>query len=297
MWLKALMKIFMFINEAIKYSNSTENDIYKNYPYKHDLKELKEIFSNIIQYTQNQELKKSLEIILILISHKNGDIRASALGKLFFLMDDESIQRLIIKELKNMLHNRESFSEFADHSLDSISAEIYKIEIIEIFEDILSKLNDTIKFDVVRSKFSFSIFSQDRKVSTVPETDDTQMMILPANLFNKFLCWFHTFNFRIDKMAPYLDENKGFHNKKLIKHEITSYFHLQNLEFSKNDSLQRLASFYAITSMEKGHLRRLIALLDDDDTKVRQIGVNALIKVVKKILTNCDDKNLSDNFT
>jgi len=110
--------------------------ICNDYPHKQNFKELKEIFSNLIQYTQNQKLKKSLEIILILISHKNEDIRAYALGKLFFLMNDELIQKLIIKELKNMLYNREDISEIADHSLDSISAEIYKIETIEIFLNI-----------------------------------------------------------------------------------------------------------------------------------------------------------------
>jgi len=47
--------------------------------------------------------------------------------------------------------------------------------------------------------------------------------------------------------------------------------------------------------MENGHLRRLITLLDDDDdTKVQQIGVNALIEVVKNVLINSDDKKFRD---
>jgi len=94
-------------------------------------------------------------------------------------------------------------------------------------------------------------------------------------------------------MIPYSGEIKSFHGEELIEHEIISYFHLQNLEFNKNDSLQRLASFYARTSMENGHLRRLIALLDDDDTKVQQIGVNALIEAVENLI-NSDDKKFRE---
>ncbi|MEN4006292.1 MAG: hypothetical protein PQ964_02865 [Methanobacteriaceae archaeon] len=278
-------------NKVIKRFNNIENDIYNDYPHKHNFKELKEIFSDLIPYTQNQKLKKCLEIILILISHKNKGIRAFALEKLFFLTNDELIQKLIIKELKNMLYDgEEDTREIADHSLDSISAEIYKIETIETFLDILYKISDTVEFNVIKFK--------DKQSSIVSQTGTE------SNLFNNFLHWFHTFNIRIDGMISYLVRLSCFLQRRLlsgidgmisylveIKDE-DSYFHLQNLESNKNDSLQRLASFYARTSMENGHIRRLIALLDDDDAKVQQIGANALIEAVENILINSDDKKL-----
>ena len=91
-------------------------------------------------------------------------------------------------------------------------------------------------------------------------------------------------------MIPYFEEIENVHYENLIEHEMISYYQVSKLEFSKEDSLQKLASFYTQTFREKGHLRRLIALLDDDDRNIQQIGVNALTDVLKVLLNNSNQK-------
>ena len=48
---------------------------------------------------QSTGLKNGLEIMTTLLSHKKKELVASALGELFLMINDETIQKLVVKEL------------------------------------------------------------------------------------------------------------------------------------------------------------------------------------------------------
>ena len=58
-----------------------------------------------------------------------------------------------------------------------------------------------------------------------------------------------------------------------------------------------MAGFYASTFTERGHLRRLIFLLDDEDPEVQQIGFNALTDIVEVLLTDSAEKRIIKPLT
>jgi hypothetical protein len=66
------------------------------------------------------------------------------------------------------------------------------------------------------------------------------------------------------------------------------------LEFNKKEAMQRLASFYVNTFREKGHIRRLTALLDDEEYEIQQIGIDALTEVLEILLTHYNEKHVID---
>ena len=95
MELKSLIEKIMLINDNLGYSDNTEKLINKEYLLKDDsqtLKELEKLLSDSIKYTQSQELKLGLEIILLMISHKNENVRNAVLTKMFVLMYDGLIR-------------------------------------------------------------------------------------------------------------------------------------------------------------------------------------------------------------
>lgn len=105
MKLKSFIEKTILVNETVNTPNGIENNLNKNYSHGDEFysyNELENTFSNLIQYTEDRDLKFGLEIILKLISHKNENIRNSALSKIYFLIDDEYIQQIILKELKSM---------------------------------------------------------------------------------------------------------------------------------------------------------------------------------------------------
>jgi hypothetical protein len=290
---KSIIEKIIIVNKVSKHSYDEEKLLYKKYLPKDDfnnLEELEKIFKNSKECTQNKELKLGLEIILTLISHKNEDIKNSALGKIYFLVDDENVQEIIIKELKNRSHNKnEASSTSAQYSLDLIALEVHKLKIFEIIFKILAELRP--KVDKI--KFSLIIPSSPKTFSKeITEIRSKNEILYPNNLTNRILRIFRVLNRRIDRMIPYFEEIENIHYENLIKHEMNSYHQVSKLEFSKEESLQRLANYHAQTFKEKGHLRRLIALLDDEDYNIQQIGVNALTDILKALLNNSNQKFL-----
>ncbi len=297
MGLKSLIGKIVPINGAVNYSDVKKNVIYEKYPSKNDFqssKKLEEIFNNSVQYTKDQQLKLGLEIILTLISHKNENIKAYALGRIYFLIDDENIQEIIINELKNMSDNRNyDFNESIQRSLDLFTWEVHKFVIIDIIFDLLAELTGKIKYKLSRSKFSLNLPYSDIFFSTdMLEIRNKNEIFYLDNSLNVVLRIFRIINRRICRMIPYFEEIQYIDYENLIIQKMTQYNHTSKLEFSEEGSLQRLASFYAKTFMERGHMRRLIALLDDDDDKVQKIGVNALTELINFLLNTSNEKKL-----
>lgn len=296
MELKSLIEKITFVNDSLGYSDDTEKLINKEYLLKddlHALKELEKLITNSIKYTQSQELKLGLEIILILIFHKNENVKAAALGKLFILMDDGLIQALVLKELKNMSNSRDKDDqESVDHSLDLIASEIHKLEIVDATFDLLAESANVLKVKVSQFKDIIipSFYFLNRKSSAV--TSKIKGKITNYYLFKGLLFRFHVFSSQIDRMVPCLEEIEDTH-ENLIQPETTRYLAILNAKSSEKESLQKLTNFYASTFTEKGHLRRLIALLDDDDYDIQQMGVNALTDVVEFLLTDSNNKKFT----
>ena len=290
MGLKSFIEKIIVVNKNYGHVNNVKRLLYREYLPENDFKnleELKKIFNNLEEHAQNEELKLGLKIILTLISHKNTNITIFALEKIYFLVDDEYIEGIIVKELKNMSYNKNKDIHIAaQRSLDSIASEVNKLRTFEIIFGILSKLKCKINFKVDKSLFSLihrsKFFSKN--------TSEIRKIVCSSNLINRILRMVRVFSRLIDRIFPYVEEIESNHYEKLIEHEMIPYYHVLKLEFKREESLQGLANFYVRTFREKGHLRRLIALLDDDDGNVQQIGVNALIDVVKVLLTGFDQE-------
>lgn len=296
MGLKLVKEEIRNANDAFIYSDDTKRLIFKEYRSKDDylaLSDLEKILINSMDNTQSRELKLGIEIILILILHKDEKVRASALGKLFLLIDDEHIKKLIIKELKNIsYYGNDGSKKLAQQSLDLIATEINKLEMIESIFDLLTELLDKIKLKIVQPKFAVVIYLNNKK-NVSPNTSKSKMnrkIVYPDNLFGNLVCNLRIFKRRIERMIPYLEEMEDLSYESHIEHEII-YSNFLSLE-AKEDSLRKLAHFYSQTFMEKGHLRKLVALLDDNDYNIQQVGIDALNDVVEFLLTNSNEKKL-----
>lgn len=291
MELKSLIEKIMYVNDALGYSDNTKKLIDREYLLKDDsqaFKELEKLLINSIKYSQSQELKLGLELILILISHKNEDVKSSALAKIFILMDDGLIQELVVKELKEMSNNEnKDTNEFAEQSLNLIATEIHKFDVVDATFDIFSELKNKITFKM--SQFKFPIISLTYKQNSAGVSKDS--IFYNNSLFKGLSCKLRAITHRIDGMVPSLEEVENY-NKEFREYKKTKYLDVQNSKSSEKESLQKLAEFYARTFTERGHLRRLTALLDDDDYDVQQIGVNALTEIVEILLGSSAEKRL-----
>ncbi len=288
MELKSLIKKIMFMNEALGYSDNEEKLVNREYLLKDNsesFKKLEKLLINSVKYSQSQELKLGLEIILLLISHENENVKNSALTKMFVLMDDGLIQELVVKELKNKSNmGSKDVHESAEHSLDLIATEIHKFEVIDATFDTFIELKNIIIFKVSRFKFPFiSSVSYDKSNSTNVSTSGVK-----NGLFNKLSCKLRAFNRKIDRMIPL--EGIEDYNKNFIEYKKTGYLNVRNTKSDEKESLQKLADFYVSTFTERGHLRRLIALLDDDNEDIQQIGINALTEVIGSLLKDSTEK-------
>ncbi|MGB9936530.1 MAG: hypothetical protein ACPK7O_02320 [Methanobacterium sp.] len=276
MKLKSFIEKTILVNETVNTSNSAKNSINKNYLHGNDFyssNELEEIFSKWIQYTEDTDLKIGLKIILKLISHKNENIRISALSKLYFLIENEYIQQIILKELKNMPKNENRKS--AEYALESIALEVHKFELFDITSDLLVNVENKINLKL-RFKFLLNI-SNDLYNVILANIQSLSNLKEIKNLLK-------IFNPQISIMIPYLKDIDYMDNENLIKDEII--IDKSKMKINKGESIESLAKLYSLTFTEKGHLRRLITLLDDKEYEIQQIGVNSLINIVEAILRN-----------
>ena len=282
-------------NEAVNYPNSEMSRMYNENSPKKDLNSiynLEEILKSKIQFAQNDELKLGLKIVLTLISQKSKLSKAYALGKIYFLMDDEYIKEIIIKELKNLSHytNRKT-SECALNSLDAIALNLYKLTFFEIFINTIESLYDIIKF--YASKLSLiSLLST--KIGLKKESKTTIENYFYLEQYNDIIGKLLSFN-HLNSLTIYFDKIEDLNNEN-TENELLNQYQNQILEFNKNNALNGLASLYIHTFKEKGHLRRLIALLDDDDHNVQKIGIDALIEISKILLKYPNSNNTSSSL-
>ncbi|MGB9978828.1 hypothetical protein [Methanobacterium sp.] len=294
MELKSLIEKIMLINNTLGYSDNAEKLINKEYILKDNsqtLKELEILLVDSIKYSKSQELKLGLEIILLMISHKNENVRNAALTKMFVLLDDGLIRELVVKELKNESENGDKdSSESAEYSLDLIADEIHRFEVMDAVFDIFCRLKNMIalRFNQLGFLSVLSVYSHDKHNSLdISRTSIKNSVVHNNTLFNRLIRKLRALNRKIDRMVPYLEEIGNYDE---IGYKETSCLNIQNSKSSENESLQKLANFYASTFTERGHLRRLISLLNDNDEDIQQVGVNALTDVVEILLKDSTEK-------
>ena len=96
-----------------------------------------------METNQSTGLKEGLEIMTTLISHKKKTVVAYALGELFLMINDETIQKLVVKELMTLSHNHNpDVRKSAAYSLELISSEVYKLEIVNKLLNLFFNLRD-----------------------------------------------------------------------------------------------------------------------------------------------------------
>jgi hypothetical protein len=291
MELKSFIEKIMLVNDTLGYSDNTERLINRDYYLKDNsqtLEELEKLIIDSIKYSQSPELKLGLEIMLLLLSHKNENIRNSALAKMFVLMDDGLIRELVVKELKNISSSGDvDSSESAEYSLDLIAEEIHRFELVDAFFDMFCRLKNRVLFKV--SQFEFiHVYSFDKQSpDDMFENIIKNRVFQNSTLFNKLLCKLRALNRKIDRMVPYLEEIENYDE---IEYKELNCLNAQNSKSSEKESLQKLAEFYAATFTERGHLRRLIFLLDDEDYEIQQIGFNALVDIMGVLLNDSAEK-------
>ncbi len=110
-----------------------------------NIEELKNILYNLMGTNQSTGLKEGLEIMATLISHKRKELVASALSELFLMINDETIQKLVVKELITLSQDHDpDVRKSAAYSLEIISSEVYKLEIVNKLLNLFFNLKENI---------------------------------------------------------------------------------------------------------------------------------------------------------
>lgn len=294
-----------FLEKDFEHPSGSEWEIYqenllKNRPKTHH--DLEKNLKIAIDHTHKHSLKLGLEIILLLLSHPQKDVRAFSLGRLYPLITAESLRELIIKDLKDMRDDPQlNVIKAAQESLDGISGIVHNLVLADIISEVFVEFSvDLEKYGSThnihfQSPFSLhhlegenSFFNSKNKYIFAFIRRYRQLNVL----LDKIL-----FSNQLEELFPELTVMEEFSMGNILEEGIIPYSNISNFQWKPTDSLERLANIYAHTFMEDGHLHRLKTYLNDDDYHVRQIGVNALIEVVAFLL-NCPDeksKNLKDS--
>ena len=278
-----------------------------------ELTDLEMVLESLIKTTENQKSKIGLEIILVLISHKKKDVKACALGKLYILTHDKYLKKIAIKELKTLVCDENpQVGKCAQNSLELCASEANKLEITEIIIELLNGLNK----DIQTQKNSIKTHIKHRKS---PNTTTHNKLFLKS--FNKLFIKIpinkpeiklkerikHTYNMlnyltykysllsKISGLFLELNDINVLVEENFIEPKIIPYLTIAKFEVTQKDPINELATIYANTILEKGHIRRLEAFLDDEDYNVRRTGVTALTNAAN-MLINSKKENINRKF-
>jgi hypothetical protein len=249
---------------------------------------IKNLMKSLYESTDNNDLKMGLEIIVTLISHHKKEVVARSLGNLYILIQDESIRKLIVTELKEMkCDNNVSVRKSAEESLEIITGEVNKYMVFEFSFDILNNIFYNLD-DYIHTKISFikhnhnyiNKFNSKLKKRMLHSRLVENWNGMMYNFLKVMLVIDHNLKlFDIDMVD--MDE---YYVKNLDQPFIVPYSELSNIEVTNEFYFENLINIYAMTFREKGHLHHLKSLLDDDNYKIRRMAIDALIYALK-ILT------------
>jgi hypothetical protein len=284
---------------------SKEWQIYQEKLIKNGAKTHHDLEKNLkiaIDNTHKHQLKLLLEIIFILLSHPQKDVRAFSLGRLYPLITEESLRRFIIKDLKEMCDDPQiNVNLAAQDSLELISGLVHDLVlpniISEVFTVFLIDLEKETKIRVRNLQFLLN-------PSIHPHSDPNSLFHSHNRFIIAFVRKFRQLNILLDKtifsneleeLFPELEDVENFCMGNFTAEEIIPYSDIANTQWKPTDSIEKIANIYANTFREEGHLHHLKTYLDDDDYRVRRIGVNALLSVAEFLL-NCSDEKSAENI-
>ena len=283
--------------------NLGRKQIYKEYLNKNDLKELEDlemVLNSLIKSTLHQKSKVGLEIVLLLISHKRKDVKACALGNLYILARDKSFKNLAINELKSMIsdenpHVRKS----ALDSLELYANEANNLEVTEIILELLTRIRNNIqsmknniktsakRFKSLKVNSKLFLNTSGKLFNKIPiNTPKIKQQITHFYNILNYLTYKYTLFSKIAEMFPELSDIDVLFEENFIEQGIIPYSSISKFELKQKDPLNELATIYANTILEKGHLRRLEAFLDDEDYSIRMTGVNALTNTANILISS-----------
>jgi hypothetical protein len=244
-----------------------------------NMEDFKDIIENMIGSTDNYDLNNALKIVNTLISHDKKEVLASSLGNLYVLIRDRSIRELIVNELNEMrCHEKLSVRESAEESLDVITCELNKYEILDYgygivnhivskFENhtnfrsyfsikhrLLSKINSMIKSRIINSRFTVS-------------WDNMLYILLKIML---------VIDNDLDVFQMNTVEVDYYYENDLDKTFNIPYKELSQIEVSKYNYLERLAIVCAVTYRENGSISHLTGLLNVENYEVRHMAIAGL---------------------
>ena len=262
------------------------------------VEDFKCIIKNLIESTEDNDLNNALKIVYTLISHDKKEVVASSLGSLYVLIQNKSIRELIINELNDMRYDeRLSVRKSAEESLDVITCELNKYEILDYAYEILnhmvskldnynyfkgyfpskynplSKINSMIKSKIINSRFSVSWDNMMYNLMKIMLVIDNDLDIFQMN--------------KVD-MDDYYQNN-------LDKSFSMPYNELSQLEVPTESHFDILSTVYAVTYRENGSISHLAGLLNDENYKVRHMAVAGLCHALKGLShfqPNLPDENL-----
>lgn len=286
----------------ILYSSKYVNDFFKI----RTLEDLKKETKILIDSTEDPDLKTGLQIMLKLISHEKKDVVAYSLGKLYTMIHDEKTRKMILNELNEMKGFRDqSLQNTIDQSMDIIEYEMDSYKVFDLSMDIIHRMvsnmscNTKKLFEFVQLDLS-SITKNGNKF-------ELSMKKFIRSLISNHKLMVHWNDMMYSLMELFIEMDGNMHVLDISCEEIDDYFlntadteilpynELKEIELTNENYLHTLADVYATTFRENGHITHLLKYLDDEDYKVRLVGVRALIYVLKK-LTNFEDKSPYKNM-
>ena len=245
----------------------------KEYPSDSNFKtfaELKSFIEYLIETTEDQDLVTSLNIISNMIFHKNKVVVASSLGQLYLIIHDNDVRELMITELSEMMNDDDTYvRKNALRSMEIIASEVNKSEMLNLSNDIIHYLTYNLK-TYLQTKFNFNdLITRLTNSKTLASSVD--------KLYDKF-----EILGVLDKELNISQVNELTAEKENIdEYGVIPYNELENLEITNETYLNRLMDLYSLTYREKGHIKHLESYLNDDNYKVREMGINGLIYALK----------------
>jgi hypothetical protein len=263
-----------------------------------NIEDFKGIVKNLIESAGNNDLGNALKIINTLISHEKKEVVASSLGNLYVLIHDKSIRQLIINELNEMkCDDKSTVRKSAEESLDTITCELNKYEILDYSYDILNhivsrldnyynfkgyspikhhplaRLNEMIKSRIINSRFTVSWDDMMYNLLKIMLVIDNDLNIFQMNTID-------------------VDD---YYQNNMDKSFNIPYNELEQIEIPEDSHLDRLTTIYALTYRENGSISHLVGLLNDENYKIMHmaiVGLNYALKGLSQYQPKSQDNNL-----
>ncbi len=260
--------------------------------------DFKNIIRNMIGSTENNDLNNALKIINTLISHDKKEVVASSLGNLYVLIQDRSIRELIVNELNEMKYDEKlSVRESAEESLDVITCELNKYEILdygyEILDNIVSKLENYTNIKAYLPIKHRPLFQINSMIKS--KIINSRFTVSWDNMLYNLLKLMLVIDNDLDVFQMNKVEVDDYYENDLDKTFNIPYKELSQIEVPKDNHLDKLATVFAVTYRENGSISHLTGLLNEENHEIRHMAITGLFHALNGLShfqPNSPDENL-----